>query len=86
MERPYENLVPIVDALVAAGNTTVTRGFVNSQGGFYCQLAKPIDFDVVAREFELPASISLAPEYDTILDKLSWVAIIGAAADILNTA
>lgn len=79
-DRPYANLVPIVEALVSAGNEASRGGFVNSQGGYYCSLAAPIDFELVRANFEFPKSIELSQEHDTILDKLSWVAIIGPGA------
>ena len=76
-DRPYENLVPILDALVAAGNIALDGGFVLDQGGWSSRLAEPIDVDLVRRLFELPASIVVSPEHDTILDESTWVSIEG---------
>jgi hypothetical protein len=75
--RPYENLSPIVDALAAAGNSAIEGGFVLNQAGWACRMAKPIDFVLVREQFELPPSIDVAAEQDTILDRSTWVAIEG---------
>ena len=75
--RPYDNLSPIVDALVAAGNATIDGGFVLNQAGWSCRMTKPVDLDLVRQHFELPPSIDLSAEHDTILDRSTWVAIEG---------
>jgi hypothetical protein len=78
--RPYANLLPILDALVAHGNSCLDGGFRLTQGGWECQLTRPIDFAIVAARFALPPSIDASPDYDTILDRQSWCAIEGPIA------
>jgi hypothetical protein len=73
-KRPYANLLPIVDMLIAHGNSFADGGFRLTQGGWECQLTMPIDFALVARSFSVPASIDASPDYDTILDRQSWCA------------
>jgi hypothetical protein len=78
--RPYANLLPIVEALVAAGNKTRDGGFTMDQAGWRCVMLRPLDLEYVADRFEIPATISLSREHDTIHDRLSWVAIEGPGA------
>ncbi|HYN69070.1 MAG TPA: hypothetical protein VEX41_02540 [Candidatus Eisenbacteria bacterium] len=80
-ERPYANLLPIAEALAAAGNSILDGGFVLTQGGWECRLGSPIDFDLVSSQFVLPASIEASPRHDSILDRLSWCVIEGSTAD-----
>lgn len=80
-KRPYANLLPITDALLAAGNEHLDGGFVLTPAGYVCRLAKPIDVALVRARFSLPPTIEASGEYDTILDRLSWVAIEGPGAD-----
>jgi len=86
--RPFANLVPIVEALVGAGNVLgrdsklrADCGFYMTQGGWQCDLELPIDFALVLGRFKLPASIEASEAFDTILDRLSWCAIEGPGAD-----
>jgi hypothetical protein len=79
-ERPYANLLPIVQALVRGGNTQLDGGFVLGPGGWTCHLAKPIDFELVDRSFTLPATIIVSKEYDSIHDERSWTLIAGPGA------
>lgn len=80
-ERPFENLLPIVDALVAGGNewTSPTGPFYRDRDGWRCDMADPIDFEMIEELFELPRSIELAPARGTILDRNTWVVIEGDA-------
>jgi hypothetical protein len=78
--RPYENLLPILDALVVAGNVALDGGFVLHQDGWRGRVAKPIDVDLVDRLFQLPRSIRVSRAHDTILDESTWVSIEGPGA------
>jgi hypothetical protein len=80
--RPFGNLLPIVEALVANGNVRLDGGFVLNQGGWQCRLMDPIDWNVVRDRFELPSNVELSEEYDSILDRLSWCAVEGPGARI----
>lgn len=87
-QRPYANLVPIVDFLVANGNrlgdfssTNGDHGFFGTQGGWQCDLALPIDFALIADTFALPDSIDASPRYDSILDRMSWCVVEGPGAE-----
>lgn len=46
-EPPWSHLLPLVDALVAAGNTVISAGFAPNQGGFDCEMLRPLDFALV---------------------------------------
>jgi hypothetical protein len=78
--RPFENLLPLVDLLVASGNRAVDGGFLLNPDGWRCRLADPIDFDLVRTTFELPANIQISEDLDSILDRLSWCVIEGPGA------
>ena len=80
-ERPYANLLPIVDALVSAGNECLSGGFQPSPDAWECRMAQPIDFDLVRRTFSLPPNVVAGPDYDTILDRHTWSVIEGPGAD-----
>lgn len=76
-ERPYLNIQPIVDALIAHGNSTAEGGFRRDPSGWACMLTKSIDFDFVRAEFELPSNIKLGEVWDSIHDELTWTVIEG---------
>lgn len=78
--QPYSNLFPIVEFLVRLGNVTLDGGFLLTQAGWICRLQRPIDFEAVRSEFEIPASIDLSETHDGILDRLSWCYIEGPGA------
>ena len=78
--RPYRNLMPVVDLLVSEGNALVDGGFLHSPAGWYCRMARPLDLPRVRREFDIPETIELSTEFDSILDRLSWCAIEGSGA------
>ncbi len=78
-QRPFANLLPLVDALLEGGNALVDDGFVPNPDGWRCRLTRPIDFDLVRDRFEIPDTIQLSPEHDTILDRLTWCSIEGPA-------
>lgn len=73
-------LGPIVDLLVAAGNEAVHGGFINSQGGWYCLMKSPLNFDLVRSEIALPDGVELSPHRDEILDRRTWYAVVGPGA------
>jgi len=76
---PYLHLMPIVHGLVAAGNTVDGR-FTLTKSGWYCSMRDPIDFDVIRSQFELPATITLSEQYDTVLDEATLTTIEGRRA------
>jgi hypothetical protein len=80
-ERPYANLQPIVDALVATGNASVSGGFQPSPDAWECRMAAPIDMALVARRFTLPPNIVASADADTVLDRNTWSVIEGPGAD-----
>lgn len=78
-DRPFGHLLPIVDALIKAGNSpTGADRFYLTQDGWYCTLSKPIDFDVVKTEFDIPDSVVLVENRDQIWCRNTWVCIHGA--------
>jgi hypothetical protein len=80
-DPPYLNLMPIVEALVAHGNSApLANSFAMSQSGWICVLTLPIDFEIVRSTFILPETISLNEPGDSILDTGSWCVILGPGA------
>jgi len=78
--RPWLNITPIANFLVNAGNIMVDGGFGLYQDGWRCRMEEPLDLDGVRRNFDLPDTILLSKDHDTILDKLSWCSIEGPRA------
>jgi hypothetical protein len=94
-ERPYLHLSPIVKLLLDHGNIVAdtshiekqarlgipaSDGFYGTQGGWVCDLGKPIDFDLVRKMFELPEYVSLNEETGSIFCRTSWIEITGRVA------
>jgi hypothetical protein len=80
-EHPYANLQPIVDALVAAGNSCLSDGFQPSPDAWECRMAGPIDMALVAAMFTLPPNVVASASTDTVLDRNTWSVIEGPGAD-----
>lgn len=73
------HLDQLVDVLVLHGNS-IQRGAAkwrSDQGGWYTQLEKPIDFDLIEKVFDLPSSIHLQRAYDSIFCAKTWCYIRG---------
>lgn len=76
----FADLVPVVEALVGAGNELRDGGFVLSPDGWRCRLLAPLDFARIRERCDLPATVQLSPEHDTVLDTLTWCSIEGPGA------
>ena len=76
--EPYGHLVPVVDALVAAGNRVLYGGFFKGADGWRCELAEALDFELLRREFDFPESIRLVPERNEVHCRRTWTVIAGA--------
>ncbi len=75
---PYSHLEPIVDAPLAAGNKIQDpTKFFRDTDGWRCDLKKPVNFGLIEKLFELPTSITLSREHDSILCRTTWVEIQG---------
>jgi hypothetical protein len=79
-QQPFANLLPLVAALIDAGNEMRDGGFVLNPDGWRCRLVRPIDFEVIRERFEPVRTIQLSPEHDTVLDMLTWCSIDGPGA------
>ena len=79
-QHPYENLLPILEALLASGNETMDGGFLLNPDGWRCRLRRPIDFGLIAATFELPSNISVSRQHDSVLDRSTWCVIEGPGA------
>jgi hypothetical protein len=78
--RPFANLLPLVTAIVERGNAVIGGGFVLNPDGWRCRMREPLDFDLISDLFILPANVHLAPDHDTVLDRLTWCSIEGPGA------
>ena len=76
---PYTNLLPLVEAVLARGNTLVLEGdpFVLKPSGWYCELRDPIDFDLIEASFVLPPTIICSRQRDGIVDVFTRSFITG---------
>lgn len=74
----YEHLGPLVKALIAAGNDLVYEGglFQLSQGGPYCALARPINFEI-ARAVPSRTDVEFYEALDMITCRHCWAVIYG---------
>jgi hypothetical protein len=63
----YTHLQPLVDFLLASGNE-LSHAFMwgSNRDGYYCHLAKPIDFQALEKSFIIPRTVHFIPERDTI--------------------
>lgn len=80
--KRYSNLLPVVELLLAHGNRYAEgyeEGFALDPrgGGYICELALPIDFDLLEREVVLPPTITAKRKYDSVLDRSTWCMISG---------
>ena len=76
-----DHLKPLLEALITAGNSVdshpnATGPFRPSQGGMYCPLTEPIDFDVIADVLPEPG-VTFHPDDDSIFCRLCWLPIYG---------
>lgn len=81
MDHDHSHLLPFVEALIAAGNSlkphpATSEPFRPSQGGYYCPLTRPIDFDVV-RHLAGNAKVHLVEDEDYIWCEHCWAEIHG---------
>lgn len=76
--EPYGHLLPVVDLLVTAGNRVLQEGFFKGSDGWRCELAEPLDFQLLRREFVFPESIRLVPERNQVHCRRTWTVIAGA--------
>jgi hypothetical protein len=77
-ERPFAHLQPIVDVLIANGNSYAhASGFFRTQAGWLCELKRPLDFDLIGRIFLLPDSIELVEANGSIWCRNCWSEICG---------
>ncbi|MGC5017095.1 hypothetical protein [Micromonospora sp. DT47] len=81
MDDDHRHLLPLIDALLAAGNAlephpATEEAFRPSQGGYYCQLAKPIDFQVL-QGLPLGEKVHLVEQADYIWCEHCWAEIRG---------
>ena len=75
--EPYRHLEPVVDALVTGGNRVLHGGFFKGSDGWRCELAEPLDFELLRREFDFPESIRLVPERNEVHCRRTWTVIAG---------
>ncbi len=51
---------------------------MDSPGGLYCIMSKPIDFELV-RGLHLEPGVELSEVSDTIFDRKNWISIYGSS-------
>ena len=76
--EPYGHLLPVVDLLVTAGNRVLQGGFFKGPDGWRCELAEPLDVELLRREFAFPESIRLVSERNEVHCRRTWTVIAGA--------
>ena len=79
----FAHLVPLVEALLEHGNELAnppSNGgvFGGDQGGPVAFLTKPIDWDWVQANFELPDQVHYDRQDDEIFDHKNWISIRGS--------
>lgn len=80
--RPtYTHLEPIVDLLLQHGNQLArSYRWGENRSGFFCFLAKPIDFDLIESTFVLPETVRLARSEGSVECDVTWATIKGGMA------
>lgn len=78
MRPVHAYLEPIVDILVASGNQLAhDYRWGEDRTGFFCHLARPMDFNLIEATFTLPAGIRLDRAGDVLECDLSGATIRG---------
>jgi hypothetical protein len=80
--RPVStHLEPIVDLLLQHGNKLARPyRWGENWNGFFCFLAKPIDFDLIESTFVLPDTVRLARLDGSVECDVTWATIKGNMA------
>jgi hypothetical protein len=78
--RPYANLLPIVNFLSSHGNVPTDGGFILNPDGWRCRFDKPLDLNAVRSSFRLPKNVTVSETHDSVLDTGSWCSIEGPGA------
>jgi hypothetical protein len=74
----HGHLLVVVEALADSGNRAVRGGFTPNQGGWDCEMARPIDFSVVRKVLASDAHDVRMDEEQGRLDCLHcWSGIYG---------
>ena len=76
----WAHLMPLVDALVAGGNTAKDGGFRPNQGGVDCWMEEPLDLDLLAPLIggdDQVSKITTSP--DEVFCRHCWASIHGPA-------
>jgi hypothetical protein len=78
MDEDWRHLTRLVDALVANGNAVVGDGFSPTQGGYECEMAEPLDFNVLRPLVSAgDKSTHLSPESDLLWCSHCWASVFG---------
>lgn len=89
-QRGWTHLLPIVDLLLAHGNTLARVDpddgcpFWENKSGYQCTFSKPLDMDLINRHFILPELTGYDPEDDSIFDQKNWMIIYGQWPGLLE--
>jgi hypothetical protein len=79
MRPEYFHLEPIVDLLLKNGNQLAkTYRWGENRTGFFCFLARPLDFDLIESTFIVPEFVRLDREHDVIECDKKWASIKGS--------
>ncbi|MCX6900057.1 MAG: hypothetical protein NT105_15335 [Verrucomicrobia bacterium] len=79
---PYAHLDPVIDFLLLHGNALTTpRRWEKDKDGWYCQLRRPIRFDLLRDHFDFSQSILLSDEDNSVLCQNTWIQIKGGEDD-----
>jgi hypothetical protein len=74
----WAHLIPLVDALIAAGNST-EHGFSPNQGGVSCTMTKPLNLELLRPLIAQDAhAAAISTGEDTIFCSHCWTDILGS--------
>ena len=78
--RPvYAHLEPVVDLLLQHGNElALPYRWGDNRTGYFCHLAKPIDFALIECDLALPSHVRLSREEDSVECDVTWASIRGS--------
>jgi len=84
--RPvYAHLEPVVDLLLRHGNElALPYRWGENRTGYFCHLAKPIDFALIESELVLPSHVRLSREEGSVECEVTLASIRGSMAQRLR--
>jgi len=77
-DKPFAHLEPLLAVLRRDGNDFSNHdGFYLAKDGWRADFKHRLNLELLRREFDIPASIELSEDHDSVLCKNTWCEIKG---------